>query len=167
MMKNDETTVRRIAIAYATKHGTTEKVAQRLAAMLPTADVTLFDLSKEPYPDLYSFDGVVVGGSVYAGRVRPQVAKFCARSMPVLLQKRVALFICAMNDKEYESELQNAFPSELHSHAELACVVGGEFLFDRMNFIERFLVKKISGITRTVSMLDEDKISLLAKAMVW
>lgn len=160
-MKQDEG---KVAIVYATKYGTTEKVARHIAQLLD-GNATLIKLKETKLPDLAAYDCIVVGGSVYAGKMQPRVTAFCARYMDVLLQKRVALFMCAMNIKEYDQELANAYPEQLRSHAVCVSIAGGEFLFDRMNFIERFLVRKISGITATVSKLDYEKIEELVAAV--
>lgn len=154
----------KIAVVFSTKHGTTEKVAQHIATLLG-GDVTLISLEEARMPDLAAFDSVVIGGSIYAGKIRRKVASFCSKNLGVLLQKRVALFACGMNYKEYDAELHNAFPDQLRKHAVWSGVVGGEFYIDRMNFFERFLIRKISGVTTSISKLDYEKIEELVAAV--
>jgi menaquinone-dependent protoporphyrinogen oxidase len=162
--ENMEQKEAKVAVVYSTKHGTTEKVAQHIATLLG-GDVTLVSLEDSRNPDMAAYDCVVVGGSIYAGKIRGKVASFCAKNLSVLLQKQVVLFVCGMNYKEYDAELRKAFPEQLRSHAVWAGVVGGEFYIDRMNFFERFLIRKISGVTASVSKLDYDKIEELASAI--
>jgi Flavodoxin len=154
----------KVAVVFSTKHGTTEKVAQYIATLLG-GDVTLISLEDNKMPDLAAFDCIVIGGSIYAGKIRKKVASLCAQNLSVMQQKRVALFVCGMNDKEYDAELRNAFPESLRSHAVWAGVVGGEFYIDRMNFVERFLIRKISGVTTFVSKLDFERIEELVTAI--
>lgn len=66
-----------------------------------------------------------------------------------------------MNEPEFENEFNNAFPELLRKHAISSKCVGGEFLFEKMNFIEKLIVKKVSGIRKNVSKLDESKIAEL------
>ena len=80
-----------------------------------------------------------------------------------LLQKRVGLFMVGMNEPEFETEFNNAFPELLRNHAITSKCVGGEFLFEKMNFIEKLIVKKVSGITQNISKIDDNKISELVK----
>lgn len=141
------------AIIYATTHGTTEKVAQQIEKQLGNAQ--LFNLKQIKNIDLSQFDQVVIGGSIHAGQIQSRVKNFCKQNMVDLLQKRVALYLCGMNEPDYDTELNNAYPELLRKHAITSQVVGGEFLFDKMNFIERFLVRKISGVSQTVSKIDE------------
>jgi menaquinone-dependent protoporphyrinogen oxidase len=85
--------------------------------------------------------------------------------MVQLLQMRVGLVICAMNESEFDNELKMAFPELLSNHAISKKVVGGEFIIERMNFIERFLVKKISGVSQSISKIDENKIEEIITKM--
>ncbi|KAA6319805.1 hypothetical protein EZS27_030338, partial [termite gut metagenome] len=58
----------RAAIIYTSKHGTTAKVAQMIAGRLTGNHVSIFDLKKVKCPDLNSFDGIILGTSVYAAQ---------------------------------------------------------------------------------------------------
>lgn len=147
------------AIIYATTHGTTEKVAQQIEKQLDNAH--LYNLKQTKKIDLSQFNQVVIGGSIHAGQIQSRVKNFCKQNMVDLLQKRVALYLCGMNEPDYETEMNNAYPELLRKHAITSKVVGGEFLFDRMNFVERFLVRKISGVSQTVSKIDDNKVSEL------
>jgi menaquinone-dependent protoporphyrinogen oxidase len=153
------------AIIYATTHGTAEKVAQRIQAELGVSSSQLFNLKASKIIDLSQFEQVVIGGSIHAGQVQSRVRDFCKRNMVDLLQKRVALFICAMNEPEFETEFNSAFPELLRKHAISCKVVGGEFLLEKMNFIERFIVRKVSGVSQTVSKIDENKILSLVEEL--
>lgn len=151
------------AIIYATTHGTTERVAQQIEKQLGNAH--LFNLKQVKKIDLSQFDQVVIGGSIHAGQIQNDIKNFCKQNMVDLLQKRVALYLCGMNEPDYQAELSNAYPELLRKHAIASKVVGGEFLFDRMNFIERFLVRRISGVSQTVSKIDEQKVFELVQVL--
>jgi menaquinone-dependent protoporphyrinogen oxidase len=153
------------AIIYATTHGTAEKVAQRIQAELGVSSSQLFNLKASKIIDLSQFEQVVIGGSIHAGQVQSRVRDFCKRNMVDLLQKRVALFICAMNEPEFETELNSAFPELLRKHAISCKVVGGEFLLEKMNFFDRLIVKKVSGVSQPVSKIDENKIISLVEEL--
>lgn len=151
------------AIVYDTSHGTTEKVANMIASF--NSSIEIFNLKENKNINLDGFDQVIIGGSIHVGKIRRRVKEFCLKNLDKLLQKRVGLYLCAMNEPEYEPELKLAFPEELRNHAVIKKVVGGEFLFDRMNFLERFIVKKISGINETTSKLDEKGIMQIVDEM--
>jgi len=151
----------KVAIVYASKHGTTEKVAASIAEKLKgTGDTELFSLKKNPKPDISGFDVVILGTSVYAGQASKKMAAFCKANESVLLQKKTGLFVCGMHpEKEQrEKELTDAYPEILQKNATTTGFLGGEFLFERMNFVERFIIKKIAKTTDSVSQIDWEAI---------
>jgi menaquinone-dependent protoporphyrinogen oxidase len=152
------------AIIYATSHGTTEKVAKQIQGELGN-NAQLFNLKENKTIDLSQFDQVVIGGSIHAGQMQGRVKKFCKQNMVDLLQKRVALYMVGMNEPEFETEFNNAYPELLRKHAITSKCVGGEFLFEKMNFLEKLIVKKVSGISHSVSKIDEPKIMELVNEL--
>jgi menaquinone-dependent protoporphyrinogen oxidase len=57
------------AIIYASKHGTTEKVARAIAEKLrETANVELFSLKQNFRPNIREFDEIILGSSIYMGQ---------------------------------------------------------------------------------------------------
>ena len=152
------------AIIYATSHGTTEKVAQKIKMEIGD-DSTLFNLKTNPSIDLSQFDAVIIGGSIHAGNIQRKVKDYCSSNLVDLLQKKVGLFICGMNEPQLEVEFKNAYPELLRKHAVTTKCVGGEFLFEKMNFFERFIVRKISGVSQSVSKIDEAKVHEIVREM--
>jgi len=134
------------AIIYTTKYGTTEKVAQVIAERLAGDQISLINLKKDKHPNINSFDGIILGTSIYAGTSSKIMQSFCKKNMVALVQKRLAIFVCGMepDPTKQQQELTNAYPDELLQHAVFKCFAGGEFLFDKMNFIERAIIKRIA-----------------------
>jgi menaquinone-dependent protoporphyrinogen oxidase len=149
------------AIIYASSHGTTGKVAMLIQDGLGADSTRLINLKETNAVDLSLFDILIIGGSIHAGQMQSRVKTFCKKNMVDLLQKRVGLFMVGMNEPEFENELNNAFPELLRNHAITSKCVGGEFLFEKMNFFEKLIVKKVSGITENFSKINEDKIAEL------
>jgi menaquinone-dependent protoporphyrinogen oxidase len=152
------------AIIYATSHGTTEKVAKQIQIQLG-GNTQLINLKEENTIDLSQYDQVVIGGSIHAGQMQGRVKKFCKQNMVDLLQKRLALYMVGMNEPDFETEFNNAYPELLRKHAIASKCVGGEFLFEKMNFLEKLIVKKVSGISQNISKIDETKIMELVNEL--
>ncbi len=112
-----------------------------------------------------SFDQVIVGGSIHAGTNQKRVKNFVDQHRPELLEKKQELFICCMHEQEAETGFNNACPEILLSHALSNKIMGGEFRFEKMNFIEKALVKKIAGVSASVSNIDEGKVQELVREM--
>ncbi|MDR1851097.1 MAG: flavodoxin domain-containing protein [Propionibacteriaceae bacterium] len=154
----------KIAVVYASKHGTTEKVAREIAR---AADAEPIDLVEQPDPSLDGFDAIVVGGSVYAGQPTKALKNFLAAHQEVLLSKPLALFVCGMipEAQKRAEEIAAVFPETLRKHALGCWFAGGEFRFDKLNFFERAIVKKICHIESSISALDPDVPGQIAQAL--
>lgn len=151
------------AVVYATRHGTSRKVADRIATAL--GDCETYSIQEARNLDPAAFERIVLGCSIHAGNSPKSMRDFCRRHREALLARPLALFLCSMNPKEREHNRDVAYPKELRNHA-LACeLVGGEYLVDRMNFVERFLVRRFSGATSSLSMLDEAAMERLVTAL--
>ncbi|MGD2086504.1 MAG: flavodoxin domain-containing protein [Candidatus Aminicenantes bacterium] len=152
-------------IVYVTSHGCTEKAAQMLAEQLKD-DVNLVNLKKRSRPELSSYDTIIIGGSIHAGRIQGRVKRFCQAHLDTLKQKRLGLFLCCMEEGDTaQKQFDEAFPAQLRTHAAVTGLFGGEFNFDRMNFIQRAIIKKIAGTTENVSKIKKDNIHQFAATL--
>lgn len=155
----------RTLIAYVTSHGCTEKAAQILEEQLKD-DVTIVNLKKSSRPDLSSFDTIIIGGSIHAGQIQRRVKRFCQAHQDTLKQKRLGLFLCCMEEGDTaQKQFDEAFSVELRTHAAVTGLFGGEFNFDKMNFLQRAIVKKVAGITENVSKIKKDNIHQFAATL--
>lgn len=151
-------------IVYATKYGFTKTCAEILAKKLD-GETDIYDLSNHQ-PDLSKYDKVIIGGSIYAGKIRKPAMKFCTDHMDTLKDKKLGLFICGMSDGEdAQKQLESSFPKELLSVAIAKESFGGDCNFDKMNFIERFIMKKITGSGQNQVRISEDHITRFAGHM--
>lgn len=146
------------AIIYASKHGTTEKVVHKMKALLGADNCTLINLKNADAIDLNSYSQLIIGGSIHAGQIQRRVKSFLEKNTVAILEKRFALFLVYMNEPDRDKQIEKAFPEILRKKAISVRGVGGEFLFDKMNFFERLMVKKISGYSETVSLLKTEEI---------
>lgn len=156
-------------IVYASKYGTTGRCAIELRDRLH-GGAQVLDLQsaggggrKELEQALEAAAVVVVGGPIYAGRVRPEVSRFCERYRELLLGRKAALFICCLEtgDKARE-ELAAAYPDWLSSHARERAVLGGEVRLKELRALDRFLFTTVARAKRDVSRIDHEAIAALA-----
>jgi menaquinone-dependent protoporphyrinogen oxidase len=145
-------------IVYATTHGTTGKVAQKIKEGLDVPCI-LINLKTDDLPDLSEYQRIIVGGSIHAGQIQSRIKDFCRKNTLELLQKQLALYICCMHENELaEQQFTNAFPEILRNHAQSKKIMGGEYLFEKMNFFQKVLVRKIAGVNETQSRINEPAI---------
>ena len=144
-------------------HGTTRKIALQLADDLGIAKTTVVDFKSQHVPDLTTFDTIIIGGSIHAGQIQRKISEFCINNRSELLSKRVGLFICAMESYEMKAEFDTAFPEWLRNHAIAHGLFGGELLLDKMNFLEKIIVKSIYGVKTNLHEIDEKAIAIFEK----
>lgn len=145
-------------VIYMSRHGTTEKVATEIRDRLGADITVLVNLEDQETPNLNDFHCVIIGGSVHAGTIQGKLMSFCQRHTDELLNTRLGLFMCFMNDDLKEMEFEDSFPLVLRAHAVAKGMFGGEFLLEKMSFLERTAVRKIKGIDTSVSRLDQNAI---------
>lgn len=154
------------AIVYMTQHGCTEKAAKELKQLLP-GTTELFNLYKEPDPDLRPFDTVIIGGSIHYGKIQAGVQKFCKAHHGELIYKNLGLYICCMETgKTAELEFENAFEEPLRRHALAKGIFGGEFNLKRMTSFERMIIRHIARVKESTSALDMNSIRRFAEQLV-
>ena len=154
------------AIIYMSKHGATSSVATKIANSITDGEVQIFSLAQNRNPDIAGFDRILIGGSIHAGMMQKRVKDFCLKNMNLLLQKELGLFLCGMMKDQQESQYLSSFSEELRKHARAYSLPGGEFSFDKMNFFEKAIVKKVSGINESVSEIDDESVKNFASEMM-
>ena len=122
------------------------------------------DLKREKTTvDFAKFNTVIIGGSIHAGNIQRKIKQFIKNNYEVLLEKEIGLFLCCMRDGQTAIEqFNNAFPQELRKNSAAMGLFGGEYLLSGMNFLEKQIVKKVSGATIDQSNLDYEAIKEFA-----
>ena len=123
-------------VLFASKHGCTKTAAQQLAGQLQNVD--LFDIAQKSF-SLADYDTVIVGGSIYVGRIDKALTQYLTSNLATLLQKRIGLFVCCGLAEKAIEQLGVAFPKGLVQ----AAVVKGYFGygFDHLSFAEKMICK--------------------------
>lgn len=150
-------------IIYATKHGSVENAAHLLQSKME-GESCLINIMKEDVPILDEYDTIIFGGSIYVGKIQKQLSKYIAKNLPLLLKKRIGLFICAGEKEEVRvKELETSFPNMLFTHAVCKEIFGYEIHYEKLNFIEKKMAGAILGHKQSYSNLSETKIENFAK----
>ncbi|MDF2699764.1 MAG: flavodoxin [Haloplasmataceae bacterium] len=145
-------------ILYASKYGCAEKCAKLLQAKL-NGEAVLCNIKDAHQKDLSQFDIVIIGGSIYMGRIQKQIRYYCENNLNTLSKKKLGLFIiCLKNGEEAQQELEVAFPKELFEIAIVKDYFGGEIIYKNLNFLERLMTNMVSKSKgANFPILDENK----------
>jgi menaquinone-dependent protoporphyrinogen oxidase len=82
----------RVLIAYATKHGSTQEVAEAIAATLRHHGLAVDVMPAAEVSHLRRYQGVVLGGALYTGRLHKDARHFLKRHADGLAVRSLAVF---------------------------------------------------------------------------
>jgi menaquinone-dependent protoporphyrinogen oxidase len=146
-------------IIYASRHGCARRAAEKIGEAFGDG-VEICDVRQSAQFKLDQFERVIIGGSIHIGKIQSRIRNYIEKNLAQLLEKQVGLFICHMAEAaEAEQEFTNAYPQQLIEHAAAIGLFGGEFNFEKMNFVEKYMIKKVGKVTESVSRINEDNIA--------
>jgi menaquinone-dependent protoporphyrinogen oxidase len=112
------------------------------------------------------YDVVLIGGSIYAGKLQRKVVAFCEKNRFALLQRRVGVFLCCLyQGEEALMQLQAVFPDWLLAHSFARVLPGGEVHYDRLTFLDRLLVRSLPHPAGDISRMRPQALDELAAAV--
>ena len=134
----------RTLIIYASKYGCTADCATYLKDQL-LSDVELVDINKtDKKIELATFDTILIGGSIYAGKLySKELRTFCQNHVEALCKKRIGLFLCCAQPDTDDLFLKN-FPSALLDHAEITKTFGSEARLETMKLLDKTILKAVT-----------------------
>lgn len=152
-------------IIYESLHGSTEKCAKRLRELIST-DLQLARLKDTEDLHLEEFETVIIGGSIHHGVIQTRIEKFINDNQDVLLKKNLGLYLCCMEEGEIaKMQFDKAYPGKLREKAIAKGIFGGEFNLRKMSFFEKKLTRKLTGLSTSVSKLNDEEIQIFARKM--
>ena len=149
-------------ILYMSSHGSSEKAVQKISSILGYNNHTIVNFKTETPPPLDEFDTVMIGGSVHAGRIQRKLTRYCEDHISELLTKKLGLFMCYMDEEHKFDEFDRSFPEILREHAVALGYFGGEFNLEKMNFVEKLIVRKVVGVNKSMSRINYQAINQFA-----
>lgn len=157
--------MKKTLILYASKYGCTEKAAFLLKSRLGEAEVVNLKYSR--VPALASYDKVILGSSIYYGKVRKEMALFASNFGQELAGKQLGLFICAgMTGVKAEQELQQAYPEVLYSSARAKDIFGDEIYPEKISAMDKWILRMVKGKEyKGGAGLSMDKLDHFARVM--
>jgi menaquinone-dependent protoporphyrinogen oxidase len=161
------TTLMKTMIVYTTRHGCVEKVVELLKKELD--DVEIVNLMKQKAPvTLDGYELVILGGSIYFGKIQKELAAFASKATKELLTKRLGLFICAGHPHPDARvvELEQAYPQELLEHAVCKEILGAEINYERLSTLDKLIYRTVSGQKQSYSDLSGEAIRSFVKQLV-
>lgn len=136
-------------VLYTSKHGETQRYAEKIAEPL---DALVKDAAYAKLADAKTYDAVVLGCCVYAGKIKG--LDFFADHAAELADKRLVLFTCGLYDPQLPDvgkALDDQIRAALGNAAENVCIfhLRGSIRWKSLGIVERMMLKALlSGIRK-------------------
>jgi menaquinone-dependent protoporphyrinogen oxidase len=144
----------RILVTYATKHGATTEIAEKIGQTLQQAGLLVDVLPVEQVDSLGSYDAVVLGSAVYAGHWRKEAVDFLKDNEELLAERPVWIFSSGPTGEGDPAALLKGwrFPAGQwsvveHIHPRDIMVFHGDLNMDKLNLAEKIIIKGVKAPT--------------------
>jgi menaquinone-dependent protoporphyrinogen oxidase len=137
-----------ILVAYASKHGATEGIAQAIAERLQERGQQAEARSVEEIEDLGGAEAVVLGSAIYAGSWIKDATSFAERHRDALAAVPVWLFSSGpLGTEEEDEEQQPRQLADLQAHLSPRDhrIFFGALDREKLGFAERMIVKAVKA----------------------
>jgi menaquinone-dependent protoporphyrinogen oxidase len=148
----------KVLVVYDTKHGSSAEVAARIAKAIGEkgGEADTLDLRGKGAKSvkLQGYDAVALGGPFYMGMWSRRAKAFATDREKELEDKLLGLFAIGNNAELGDKAAQAALPAALSDALVASAYVGGRLEYDKLGRFERFIIRKVTGKTESVSTLD-------------
>ena len=154
-------------ILYASMYGAVEACAKQIQEIIGVDTTTIIDCKKGKVPtDLSGYETIILGCSVHASKIQDCITGFTRQRLPELGAKRLGLFVSATDKAENTARIvEQAFEADFLDKLHAVSYVGGKVDYQRMNFIIRGLMKRITKRNDSFSTIDEQVLRAFAERM--
>lgn len=142
----------KILVTYATKHGATAEIAEKIAEVLRQSGFTTEVIPVKQVQDLSLYTAVILGIAVYIGQWRKEAVKFLEAHEQELTERDVWIFSSGPTGEGDPVELmqgweipkgQRPLIERIQPHD--FTVFHGNLDLERLGFIERTMIKNVKA----------------------
>lgn len=141
-----------VLVAYATKHGATAEIAEKIAQTFRQAGLGADVLPTDRVSDLTRYQAVVLGSAVYLGRWRKEATRFLKANEKALAERPVWLFSSGPTGEGDPVALTQDwhFPKALQPIADRirprdTAVFHGALNVKKLNLVEKWMIKNVKA----------------------
>lgn len=143
-------------VLYSSKYGTTASCANHISQALAC---DLHSLDDKPKIDLKNYDQIVLGSSVYMGKLRKPMTQFIEANATSLKDKSITFFFCCNETTDYAALVPTTIQHAKIHH------LGFELKLSKMGFLDRFITKKVANTSEDISKLNPSALDHLILSM--
>jgi menaquinone-dependent protoporphyrinogen oxidase len=135
----------RVLVTYASKHGSTHEVAERIASTIRDSGAVVETRQVGQVDDLSGYDVVLIGSSIYYGRWMREANEFVERNRSALAGRMVWLFSVGPLGHLAKTEPPEVMgfteTMDVHGHQ----VFSGTLNAKQLSIVERAIVKGVKA----------------------
>jgi menaquinone-dependent protoporphyrinogen oxidase len=142
----------RVLVAYASKYGATEEIAERIGAVLREAGLTVDVQPVKRVAGLGDYGAVVLGSAAYIGSWRKEATKFLKEQAGTLAGKAVWIFSSGPTGEGDPVELTKGWkysaglqPAIDQVQPRDTALFHGSIKAEKLSFIEKFMIKQVGA----------------------
>jgi menaquinone-dependent protoporphyrinogen oxidase len=137
-----------VLVAYASKHGSTEEIAEAIAATLRESGLDADCIEAGDVAGLDTYDAVVLGSAVYMRRWRREARKFLHRHADALARRQLWIFSSGPLGDPAKDDAEWSEPAATIAEAERIgarghVVFGGSLPSEPEGFMQRSMAKNM------------------------
>lgn len=143
---------KKILVTYDSKYGATAEIADRISTQIKQTEFDVDVLSVKKIDDIEAYNSIIIGSAVYIGQWRKAIKTFIKTEEKALSEKNVWFFSSGPTGEGEPTELTKGwkYPESLQPFFDKIKPVDialfhGEVKLSRLNFIERFMAKKVES----------------------
>lgn len=152
-------------ILYCSDYGFAEKCGQMIGERTEDAVCINFKSEDMKALDLNTFDIIIIGASIHAGKISKKFKEYLISNESTLLKKKIAIYLCCMDNDKAEEYLKAEIPEKIYDHAFFKGHIGYALTFEKMNLIIRAMIKNISHQDKNVEEIKYDIIDSLTEKL--
>jgi len=142
----------KVLVAYASKHGATAEIAEKIGQALREAGLETEVLPADRVSDLSPYKAVILGSAMYVGRWQKEASKFLEKNEQALAERPVWIFSSGPTGEGDPVELSSGwiFPKGLQAIADRIkprdiAIFHGSLNMDKLGFLEKQMIKGVKA----------------------
>ncbi|UYO99768.1 flavodoxin domain-containing protein [Oceanotoga sp. DSM 15011] len=152
-------------IVYSSKKGTGEKIANYIKDSVDT-EIQIEKIKKGLEINQNGYENIILISSVYAGTMNKEFIKF---SENLLLNKNSEQKIYFLVVSGFEEKFQEFVENNIRNNLDKIDMIeyaGYSYDFNKMNFFEKFIIKKVAKVNKSVENIRKDNIEKVIKKII-